>query len=83
MKPCFANFLKKTSDIAEHSTIDSGSTCFAILLIFYKLSMEFQDSAYMEGRNLISVNVIYFVQRTNGRELFVYKCVDHLFDGFV
>lgn len=36
--PCFANFRRKTSDMAEQRTINLGSYILAILLIFYILS---------------------------------------------
>lgn len=33
--PCFVNFLRNTSEMAEQRTIDLGSSCLAILLIFW------------------------------------------------
>lgn len=65
MKPCLASFRKNTSDIAEHRTMDLGSSTLAILLMFFlDVSHICQDVNCVSGivTHLVCIWVVDFVK---------------------
>jgi len=87
MNFCFANFRRKTSAIADVSTIDSGGTFFAIFAIFYTNTIRTIPSPTKEESslhtNLIRIRVVNLIQSTYCRELLVDKGIDYKLDRLV
>ena len=77
MKPCLANFRRKISDIAEVSTRDCESYCFAILLMFYcELAIVFPENSFV-CTHLVRICVVDLVQGNDRWEFLVRKSIDN------